>query len=219
MRFRLVLLLAMLVSANGIAAAETPDQSMEIAKLRLLGAFVEGRDQSLPGRPVTHIRFIADTRFGDKWAHLLKSFDHLTHLDLRGTAITDAGLNQIGSLKSLERVYVDWRTVTPAGIRELRKRRHDLRISYGDQQYMETLRWKLKFKRGELIERQIVVEKQIAEVNGRYGMEMEDANPQELDRQRKSLEVEHAEIEAELEQLKLDIPAQKKLAAEPEFID
>ena len=53
--------------------------------------------------------------------HLAATWPKLEGLHLAGSPITDAGLKQLHSLKSLTKVYLKDAKVTEAGVAELRK--------------------------------------------------------------------------------------------------
>jgi Leucine-rich repeat (LRR) protein len=51
----------------------------------------------------------------------LKELANLSYLDVGGTQVTDAGLNDLKELKNLSSLYLGRTQVTNAGIDELRK--------------------------------------------------------------------------------------------------
>lgn len=60
-----------------------------------------------------------ETPIPDAGLAYLTRFDRLRTLQLSGTAITDAGLDSVGKLTSLEQLYLDQTEVTDAGIAKL----------------------------------------------------------------------------------------------------
>lgn len=54
-----------------------------------------------PRQPVTAISFYPTNQFADEHAHLLKSFNKLTSLSLKGTRVTDESFEEIGTLSKL----------------------------------------------------------------------------------------------------------------------
>lgn len=111
--------------ATAIAAGPV-DESRAIAKVKLLGGEITQQDETIPGSPVTEIRFQVGSRFGDKWLHVLAGFEQLTHLDLSLTATTDAGLERIAEMRNVASLCVAGCPVTEAGRRDLERRRPDL---------------------------------------------------------------------------------------------
>jgi hypothetical protein len=86
------------------AVREAGGQAMQLAKndTRLTVAF-----------------HLSDKEIGDQTLALLKDAPNLYSLNLRGTKVTDAGLQQIAGLKSLVRLHLEKTAVTDAGLDHL----------------------------------------------------------------------------------------------------
>lgn len=127
---------SLLIVAIGMAATaafadddvDNEDESKAIQKIILLGGTVR-LSMSLPGNPVTSIRFAgknadqpgtdASVKFNDKYVRQLKSFSHLSSLSLTNTSITDEGLKELKDLKNLTRLSLAGTTVTDAGMKDI----------------------------------------------------------------------------------------------------
>jgi len=72
---------------------------------------------------------MVDSRVQDADLDFLKDIQDLKVLDLRGTQISDAGIEKIVPLKTLQSVMFTRTHVSPDGIKKLKQARPDLAIT------------------------------------------------------------------------------------------
>lgn len=115
----------LIISTAGVVCAEDSfDESLAVTKIELLGGRLT-RNDKLPGKPVVGIKFGQESRFGDKYTHLLSRFGHLERLHLAGLQISDSCLREVAAFQTLTEVDVyKCPLVTDAGIQELSKLRN-----------------------------------------------------------------------------------------------
>lgn len=116
----LLILAALSLTTTASNADEDSDESKVVAKVELLGGRVT-RDESLPGNPVIGVDFRKSKRLNNKFLYLLKSFKHLTTLDLSDTTISDAGMKEIHQLASLKSLTIARTGITDAGMQGINK--------------------------------------------------------------------------------------------------
>ncbi|MEY3945691.1 MAG: hypothetical protein RJB03_397, partial [Bacteroidota bacterium] len=77
---------------------------------------------------------IRNTHAADPLLASFRSLDQLEYLNLVGTAITDKGIIELATLKSIKNIYC-WNTkVTVSGIEAFQKNRPDVKIVVGQEQ-------------------------------------------------------------------------------------
>ena len=108
------------LSVTLVTAAEESDESKTIEKIELLGGKVT-RDDESPDHPVTGSSDLqGSSKFGDKYCHLLRSFSHLTTINVGDTHITDAGLKGLNEQQHLTDLSLNGTQITDAGLNEVR---------------------------------------------------------------------------------------------------
>ena len=123
MRFPM-LLIAVALALNGIAAAaDNLDEGQAIRRLERLGGVVNPDDRT-PGRPVTMVGFRFGSDFGDVDVPLLKAFPSLKSLDFRhtkisGTHILGAGLKELRGLKNLKALNLTDTRIGDGALKEI----------------------------------------------------------------------------------------------------
>lgn len=68
-----------------------------------------------PASNITDLNLSFAEMVGDEGTSALRNWKHLTHLNLRGTKITDATLEMLGGLQSLEALDIGYAQLTDAG--------------------------------------------------------------------------------------------------------
>lgn len=117
--FLLAPLLALVaMNAAALCAEEGTDDSIEadgIRKVESAGGRMR-RDDTLPGRPVIEVNLPRRGAADAELLSALESFRHLKTLNLSGwSEITDAGMQDIGALKSLESLNLQRVRLTDSG--------------------------------------------------------------------------------------------------------
>ena len=139
MRFRMLLLMAIVLTSKIIIfAADDPAQSQAIREIERLGGVVE-RDDKLPGRPVTGIHFPNLSNFGDEHLTLLKPLTKLTNVWLNntkvcGTRIRGGGLRELRTLSSLTTLNLFACKISDSGMSQLAELRN---LRYLDLQHTQ----------------------------------------------------------------------------------
>lgn len=121
----LIALAAGLVAAGSLQAQETqppaessPAEQAAITKVRESGGQVLEIAQNDPRLDVAF--HLADGEISDAALEPLKDMPNTTWLNLRGTAVTDAGLAHLAPLKSLEKLHLERTKITDAGLEHLK---------------------------------------------------------------------------------------------------
>ncbi|MFM2297885.1 MAG: hypothetical protein RL117_1592, partial [Verrucomicrobiota bacterium] len=74
---------------------------------------------------------LSETKITDAGMDTIAKMASLESLNIFGTAVTDAGLQKIAALPQLKRLYLWQSKVTPAGIEELKKKLPQCQIQSG----------------------------------------------------------------------------------------
>ena len=114
-----LLLSAVVLFANPVAAKERMDEPQAIAEIERLGGQVE-RDEEAPNEPVVAVRFTKSNSFSDADVATLRSFHSLSRLYLGKSKITDVGLAGIARLENLTELDLVHTAITDAGMKQLR---------------------------------------------------------------------------------------------------
>jgi internalin A len=119
----LVLFVVALAATSTVIAADKLEQAQAIREIERLGGKVK-RDDKLPGRPVTEVRFRDGSDFGDDNVSLLKPLTKLTRLDLThtdvcGTCTPDCGWKELTELKSLRTLILDDTKIGDSGLKQI----------------------------------------------------------------------------------------------------
>lgn len=101
------------------AAEQNADPRRAVAESKKLGGKVN-EDEKRPGRPVYSVK-LRGTHVTDAELEHIKGLPQLQSLDLWGTQVTDAGLEeQLKGLKQLRRLGLAFAKVTDAGLERLK---------------------------------------------------------------------------------------------------
>lgn len=117
------ILLVALLGNHGLFAADRPDESPEIREIFRRGGYTMFQP-TLPNHTVTAISFHDGSNFSDIDLPMLKHFDRLTMLSLRGTKtrgtrIVGGGMAELGHLKNLTSLDLENTRIGDDGIRQL----------------------------------------------------------------------------------------------------
>jgi hypothetical protein len=125
-RFSVLVMLCVAVSANTLAAQEkskepaklTPAEMDAIAAVKKAGGSVL---QVAQNDSRVEVAFhLADSKIGDEQVATVKPLGNIIYsLNLRGTEVTDKGLESLKDLKSLVRLHLERTKVTDAGLPNL----------------------------------------------------------------------------------------------------
>jgi len=130
-----VLLLGLLLVVGTLRGEERPEKpkpesgrDAAIAEIKKLGGSWAVDEQS-PGKPVIKV-LLSDTQITDAGLEHLKGLTSLQWLDLRYTQITDTGLEHLKGLTSLQWLELNSTRVTDTGIKKLQEALPKCRIMH-----------------------------------------------------------------------------------------
>jgi internalin A len=120
MHFQSAFIAVAVLATSLVIADDTLDETKAVEKIKLLGGKVQRNDR-LPGRPAVNVSFEGNTKFNDKYLHLLKSLNSLTNLNLSRTKTTGSGLKELREIKSLTTLSLHGTPISSEGLQELKE--------------------------------------------------------------------------------------------------